>query len=442
MKNVPQRQVRAIFFVVPKLPALGGAEEVLTRILLCTEKSGTFRPLLFVCERIARPNNYLRRLKDAGIEVSEPHRLASGLFMPLDIAAGTLATLLFPLYLLKRRDSEPASILWQELKRALARPVRKPLEKKIRAASLRGRLASAKKKTPPNVVHSHGTQEYSEIGIRWARENGVAVVHCEENDLSHAVTRRKHVYSTDRIRDIAKADVIVVKSELLRKRAHSVFGKKCNILVIANWVADLSEKCRPLFDGSSTPVIGCMGRLSKLKGIEYLLESARILRERGTRVVIQIAGDGEESTGLRKKALELGISDHVKFLGTVDADELGRFFREIDIYVQPSLTESFGLAIVEAMSARLPVVATNVGGVPEVVEDGKTGILVQERNAEALARALDRLLKDPDLAYAMGCAGRERYHAFFTEEVVWPQWEALYERLTKSDGAARVKDRA
>jgi len=139
-----------------------------------------------------------------------------------------------------------------------------------------------------------------------------------------------------------------------------------------------------------------VGRLVREKGIEILLKAIKILKgEYSRKLKIAIVGDGELKENLNNLTAELGVNREVKFLGVrKDVKEL---MVSSKIFVLPSRWEGFGIVIIEAMSNMLPVIATNVGGIPELIEDGKDGILVPPENPKALARAISNLLENEEL---------------------------------------------
>lgn len=153
------------------------------------------------------------------------------------------------------------------------------------------------------------------------------------------------------------------------------------------------------------PIISSIGSLEPLKGYDVLLLAAtRVLRQR--RVVFVLIGSGRAEASLRETALRLGIEGRVKFAG-FQRDVLS-FLRASDLYVQPSLKEGLGTSILDALCAGIPVIATDVGGIPEVVENRRHGLLVPPSSAEALANAIVTLLDNPELAAQLSAAGRAR----------------------------------
>jgi glycosyltransferase involved in cell wall biosynthesis len=176
-------------------------------------------------------------------------------------------------------------------------------------------------------------------------------------------------------------------------------------------------------------VLGSVGRLSIEKGLKDLLRAAARLIEHGSPIRVVLAGDGPERARLVKLAGELGIDSHVEFRGEVSHERVPAVLNELDIFVMPSRAEGFGVAALEAAATELPVVASRVHGIPDVVSDGVTGLLVPPGNVPALAEAIGRLASDAELRTAMGRAGR----AFVEQRYRWEdncaQMESLYRRV-------------
>lgn len=181
--------------------------------------------------------------------------------------------------------------------------------------------------------------------------------------------------------------------------------RKSQLSVAYNGIPDFDEQQTLRCTNNFEPIIGCVARLEPVKGLEYLIEGARILVNQGERFKLIIVGGGSDEDRLKQLAKTLKVD--VKFTGQVT--NVNDYYREFDIFVLPSLLEPQGIAPIEAMRARLPVIATRVGGLPEVVLDGETGLLVPPANPEALADAMRILLRDRDLRVRYGIAGRERF---------------------------------
>jgi len=165
------------------------------------------------------------------------------------------------------------------------------------------------------------------------------------------------------------------------------------------------------------------------KGIRFLIEAAAQLAPRFPALQIVVAGDGFERPELVKLAESLGIADRVTFLGWVPNSELPPYYRAAAISVIPSLEEGFGIPAAEAMGCETPVVASDAGGLPEVVEHGVTGLIVPRGDSTALAEAMGRLLGDPALRAQMGRAGRERSLRLFDWDRTAEQLERIYAQV-------------
>ncbi|MFH1690547.1 MAG: glycosyltransferase family 4 protein [Candidatus Eisenbacteria bacterium] len=155
-----------------------------------------------------------------------------------------------------------------------------------------------------------------------------------------------------------------------------------------------------------------IGRLAAGKGHSYAMRAAKLASARVPDLRMILVGNGRLDSELRAEARELGVSDRVLFVGF--RRDIPRLLAVSDVLVLPSEAESLPLVILEAMSSRLPVIATDVGGISEAVDDGRTGLLVRPRDAEGLADALVAVLNDPERARSMGLAGRKKVEAEFS----------------------------
>ena len=172
------------------------------------------------------------------------------------------------------------------------------------------------------------------------------------------------------------------------------------------------------------PRLLCIGRLIPIKGHLVLLRALAQARARVPGVVLDVAGRGPLEPALKSFARELGIEDAVRFLGFVSP--IQKAVEQAAIVVVPSLGEGFGMVALEAMERARPVIASAVGGLPEIVVDGETGLVVEPGDAEALADAIVSLAGDLGRAAAMGRAGRERALAEFPPERSAERIEELY----------------
>jgi glycosyltransferase involved in cell wall biosynthesis len=174
---------------------------------------------------------------------------------------------------------------------------------------------------------------------------------------------------------------------------------------------------------SDAAVIGCVARLSEGKGLNYLVDAMPDIVERVPHAHALLVGDGPLRADLERHATERGVRDRVHFAGY--HQDIPAWLAAMDVFVLPSLSEALPLSILEAMAAGLPVVATAVGGIPEVVEDGVNGRLIPVKDARALATAVVDVLSNPALAEQLGLAGRTRAK-LYSDTVLMERLLALY----------------
>jgi len=173
-------------------------------------------------------------------------------------------------------------------------------------------------------------------------------------------------------------------------------------------------------------VIGTVGRLEKVKGIRYLLLSMKTVLTKFPNARLDIVGDGSQANELVELSKNLGISNSVKFFGKFA--NVIPFFNEMDIFVLPSTLEGFGIVLLEAMAAGVPVIASDVDGIKEVIFNEETGILVPPKNPEAISKAIIKLIEDPQLVKKLVENGLKRAQLFDVHEHV-SKLDRLYKNL-------------
>ncbi len=181
------------------------------------------------------------------------------------------------------------------------------------------------------------------------------------------------------------------------------------------------------------PVVGSIGRFVAYKGYTYLLEAARLVREKIPEAHWVLVGDGELRSELEAQSRRLGLEGRLRFAGW--QERIPDYLALFDLFVLPSLGEHFGRVLLEAMAMAKAVVATNAGGVPEIVRDGETGILVPPADPAAMAAAAVTLLQDPAGAARMGTAGRRRAESEFSLARHADGIRALYREVLGTDRA-------
>jgi len=163
----------------------------------------------------------------------------------------------------------------------------------------------------------------------------------------------------------------------------------------------------------------CIGTLHEVKGQTYLIEACRVLAARGVSLACHLVGDGPDRRELARQAERAGIGDRVRFRGRLTQEEVREVLRGADVVAAPSVPtrsgrrEGIPVALMEAMASGVPVVASRISGIPELVEDGEAGLLVEPGDAEGLAGALERLARDEALRRRLGAAGRAKVEREF-----------------------------
>ncbi len=180
-------------------------------------------------------------------------------------------------------------------------------------------------------------------------------------------------------------------------------------------------------------VIGIVGRLTNQKGHRFFLQAAKLIAQSHPGVFFWVVGDGERREELEAMAAELGIGERVRFAGY--RRDLPLVYAALDVLVLPSLFEGLPNVVLEAMACGRPVVATGVGGVPEVVVDGITGLIVSPNNYRELARSVKKLLDNESWRETMGERGRRRVEGCFSTSLMVRRVEGLFQGLVGKEAA-------
>ena len=293
-----------------------------------------------------------------------------------------------------------------------------------------------------DLVHTHGVRA-NLLGRLAARRAGkkkvITTVHSLlEKDYQGMALRYANVLAERATRSLTGHFIAVSQGLKDRLVAGGIPAK--NITVIYNGI--LLDELRPAgaagaalkekYAGGGAPLVGIVARLHEVKGHRYFIEAAReILRQRpATRFLI--IGDGPHRPVLEKLAGSMGLSDRVVFTGFVE--DVYSLMAGLDLLVISSLWEGFGLTAIEAMVLGTPVVATEVGGLPEVVQHGETGLLAPPANAAALAKSIVWMLDHPREAREMAAKGGDMVRRKFTAGEMARRTVDLYRKVLAGDG--------
>ncbi len=220
---------------------------------------------------------------------------------------------------------------------------------------------------------------------------------------------------------------LIVLSEQWKTRIAEITTNTA-IVVIANPIADLRLLTLPVERTYGACNLLFLGAVLPRKGIFDLIKALAVVKKQFPKVMLTIAGEGEIEQVL-KLASDLGVGNLVKCDGWVDGERKHDTFASATVFVLPSYIENSPVAILEAMAAALPVVSTRIGGIPDLVEDGATGLLTEPGDVTSIAKAILRLLKDAKLRTAMGTAARERALRRFSVDHALDKVAAVYARL-------------
>jgi glycosyltransferase involved in cell wall biosynthesis len=230
-------------------------------------------------------------------------------------------------------------------------------------------------------------------------------------------------------RNVHAADRVIVPSRYSAAVAQDVYGVPAGAVAVVPEPIDLSEWRRRFAAvpprSNLAPTVLAVARMYPRKRLDDLVRAARALRPRIPRLRVRIVGEGPESARLRRLAQDLGLADTVTFLGEISRQRLAVEYVGADCFCLPTVQEGFGIVFTEAMAAGLPVVACRAAAVPEVVEDGTTGLLVSPRSPEELAMAMEKLLTSEALRRELGDNGRRRVEALDLPRVAASVLEAL-----------------
>ena len=225
-----------------------------------------------------------------------------------------------------------------------------------------------------------------------------------------------------------------------------VLRRASAVTTVSHWLARQAQEIMPVAEPIVAPMpvntalfapvpntrssdeILFVGRLNEQKGLHFLLHALAAMRQSARLTVI---GEGPNAAELRQQAAALGIADRVTWNGNVSRDALAHLYQRATVLAMPSINEGLGLVAVEAQLCGTPVVAFASGGAPDVIADGKSGLLVPPKDVAALAVALDRVIRDRHLQDALGATGRVQALTNFSPESAAGRYAALYRSVLK-----------
>jgi glycosyltransferase involved in cell wall biosynthesis len=314
----------------------------------------------------------------------------------------------------------------------------------LRDAVAAWRLARIIRKVRPDVVHTH-TAKAGAVGRTAALLAGPrkpVVVHTFHGHVLRGYFGRAGTLvfraietALARVTDRLVAVSPEVRDELValgvaREDRFSVIRLGIELEPRVAFDGDLAELRRRHGIGADAFVVGWFGRMTAVKRTDDLLTTLAALRERGVDALLLLVGDGDDRERLEERAHELGLARDCLFLGY--QEDVAAWYAVCDAIVLTSASEGTPVTIIEALAAARAVVATDVGGVPDVVDDGETGFLVPAGDTEALAERLELLAREPARRAEMGRLGRERVLRRYAVERLVDDVDVLYRELLET----------
>lgn len=284
---------------------------------------------------------------------------------------------------------------------------------------------------PPEIVHAV-MESYAGIALlvyKFFRPRSRTVLTLQSGDLDSTVKQQK-IPSWLWQRIHASPDAVTAISQFLADRAIRLGAAPARVSVIPNGV-DLA-RLTPRSESNRVPHrIVCIARLSWEKGLPTLLAALANVRRAIPDAHLVLVGDGPLRQPLMEDAERLGVSDAVTFRGALPHDEALAVLKTADIFVCPSLAEGLGIVFIEAQACGVPAIGTRVGGIPDVIEDGVTGLLVPPDDADALGDAIRRSMYDAALTLRLVTSARDHLARFSWDRIA-QQVLDVYKRLSES----------
>jgi len=256
----------------------------------------------------------------------------------------------------------------------------------------------ALKKICPDIIHIHSISS----GLPGLLSKKIwripYIVTCHGSDV-YLSWKFKKIRAKLVLKD---ADMVIALTEYMQKEIQKLYSKK--VVVIPNGieldcfdVLPKEEIRTKLGIKEDEKILIFVGTLRSIKGVKYLIQAMKSIIQQDPKIKLMLVGDGEEKQSLKALSKELNIEKNIKFVGEVPHKNISEYLAAADIFVLPSLSEGFSIVVLEAMASGLPIVATNVKGVPEIVKNGVNGFLVEPMCPESITKSKLSLLSDDEM---------------------------------------------
>lgn len=294
------------------------------------------------------------------------------------------------------------------------------------------RIRRSIKHLKPDIIHVHGTRagalgRLASIGL------GKPVIYTEHLWTKNFSLSNKFLNFIHHIGgwflDLFTTQNIAVSAAVKEFMVESSISYPEKIAVIYNGIEPTKVRA-DIFNNPHEIWLGTVATLIPLKGIQYLIQALPLIRREFPEVKLEIIGEGPYKNHLVRLVKKKKLENFVRFAGF--QTDVEKNLAKLDLYIQPSLSESFGLAIVQAMSVGLPVIATRTGGIPELITEGKSGLLVEPARLDELVDAVAKVIRDRGLALRMGEMARRESMIRFNLKDMIEEVENIYEKVAKN----------
>jgi glycosyltransferase involved in cell wall biosynthesis len=255
----------------------------------------------------------------------------------------------------------------------------------------------------PDIIHAHYATSYGMLGAKTKFHPYILSVWGSD---VFDFPRRSIFHRWFLKRNFRKADLILSTSNIMKDEISKYSNKP---ILVTPFGIDLNEFNKKRFEENKIFTIGIIKSLEDCYGIEYLIIAFdKLLKKyQGKNLRLIVVGDGSAKDKFQKLASDLNLTSHVEFTGKISQQEVPSMHNKFDVFVCPSLSESFGVSVLEASACEVPVVVTNVGGLKEVVLKNETGLFVEPKNPDAIAEAISYFIDNPEKIAIFGKKGRQ-----------------------------------
>lgn len=422
-----------IFHIFHNLNDFGGAEEHITSLAELQKAEGDDVNVCLI-QSVTDENQYAQRLISAGVPIYQwPVWLSrlSGDWDTRETIIGALINWLGPLisitvFLLKLIGHRPRLGLRASTEGRLRTILGSFFDQNRERQLFLLLLTWQYHRNRPDVLHLHSYGAGLEFVLKWAQARNLPAIY-QEHSTPDLTARRWYRLPTD----LNNARVVVAVSETSAKALQQLCGVTSPIQVVPP-IVDVSVhepiSDRPLGLNDRVVHILTIARLSTEKGLSDLIKAAERVVVAKPCIQFVVYGEGYLRESLEEEIDSAHLSGNFCLAGSFTHNELPDIMRAADIFVLPSITEGFPLTIVEAMAWGLPIVATDVGGIPELVEDGVSGLLCKPHDVNDLAESILTLVNDPVRSRAFGVAAQNAYNSRFKPLDVVAKFAKIYSK--------------